>query len=91
MTPYPNFPAFCSARTCGAPVIWTTTKNGKHRPVDRDPHPEGNIVLGDVLEDGTRAETVLTKAERAGWQDGDGDRHMPHHATCPDAERFRRK
>ena len=94
---------WCDA--CRRPVFWTLTKNRKRRPVDYHPNPEGNIVLGDRVEPGelTRQEwaagrgrevwheTVLTKGERAGWiVDRDGPLYMPHHATCPHVDKFRR-
>lgn len=97
------FMTFCEA--CHRPVFWTLTRNRKRRPIDYEPDPDGNIVLGDQVqpdelnrEEWGRSygrelwhETVLTKAERAGWiVERDGPLYMPHHATCPDVDRFRR-
>jgi hypothetical protein len=33
---------------------------------------------------------VITKAERESMFPPEGDRWMPHHATCPNAEEFRK-
>lgn len=87
-----NAPAYtvdkCSS--CQAPIIWSTTRNGKRMPVDAEPVPleggGGNITLGD-LRDGSPLATVhgnpasLFGATRV---------YRSHFVTCPFRERHRR-
>lgn len=57
-------------RSCGAPVIWVRTINGKAQPLDAE--PQKRVIIND---------------------DGIGlvvDTYMPHHATCPYADRHRK-
>lgn len=66
------------------------------QPVNAEPDEGGNVQL---LEPPTyhstprgalRASRVLGKAEREGSLIPiEGDRYMPHHATCPDVEQYR--
>lgn len=76
MTP-PTLTSTC--RSCGAPIIWAHTPNGKSMPLDAEPDPTGNI----VLDDGTaRVEPNQTLT---------GTRHTSHFATCPHAETWRKR
>jgi hypothetical protein len=64
------------------------------QPLNAAPDPEGNIVLTANYRQTNRGVLrecrVLTKAERApGLFDDEQERFMPHHATCPHADRFR--
>jgi hypothetical protein len=94
MTRFPV--ADCSA--CHAPILWAVTqKSGTPQPLDYEPNPEGNIVLvpGETVTlRGAVAPMcrVVTKLDReTGLFDTDAPAiYMPHHATCPDAARFRR-
>ena len=92
-------PAVCSGtatrKGCGAPILWVATVNGKMQPLDLDPNPDGNIRLIDTYRQTERGVLqkcrVIPKAELAGSLFGDDEpRYMPHHATCPHAEQFRR-
>lgn len=80
---------------CDAPIKWFSTVNGKPQPVDREPNPDGNlIVTGNyrhVERMGALEEIrVVTKAERESMFPPEGDRWMPHHATCPNVADFRK-
>lgn len=70
-----------TCRSCGAPIIWVPTANGKKMPLDAEPNPSGNVIIRDgALMVGASAENVR-----------DGEQLlMPHWATCPESERFRR-
>lgn len=72
-----------ACRGCGAPIRWVRTEHGNLMPIDPDPDPDGNVELVDDLGEElvaiVHAQPTLTG----------GDRWMPHHATCPDADQFR--
>jgi len=34
--------------SCMAPILWASTEKGKAIPLDRDPVPDGNLVLVEV-------------------------------------------
>ncbi len=68
-------------RGCGAEIRWVTTALGKRIPLD--PEPAKRVVLRD-------------RSSGYPEQVADGsalvvDTYMPHHATCPEAHRFRRR
>lgn len=87
-------PARCSE--CKATIVWTATVNGKMQPLDAEPNDDGNVVMTGrfrATDRGALPESrVLTKAEREPslFADGGPERFMPHHATCPNVEKFRR-
>lgn len=68
-------------RSCQAPIRWKLTEAGKRMPIDRDPVPDGNV----VLLDGDRVH-VLHADEVA----DDVPRYVSHFATCPNARGHRR-
>lgn len=72
----------CRGKNCKALIVWTLSEKGVRQPVDLEPNPQGNLVL-------TVRGTVLL-SHVAGLFDPPGVRYMPHHATCPDAENFKR-
>jgi hypothetical protein len=81
--------AECDA--CQAFMLWAITPNGGKMPVDYRPSPQGNVLLlspsglGELLAI-TLSKEGLELARARGL-----DLRMPHHATCPEAERFRRR
>ena len=79
--PLPS-PAPC--RSCGAMLRWVRTRAGKAMPLDAEPNPTGNVVLG---EDGTARVLTRKQVEGGGIV---GERYTSHFATCPNAERHRR-
>lgn len=72
-----------TCRGCGAPIRWVRTTHGNLMPLDAEPDPDGNVELIDSFLDGLVA-VVHTQPTMFG-----GERWMPHHATCPDADQFR--
>lgn len=66
----------CSS--CGAEILFCTTKNGKQMPVDPTPVPNGNLEL-----DGENVRVVKP--------DPNVMRHVSHYATCIHAKQHRKK
>lgn len=69
---------------------------GKLQPLDPDVNDEGSVILTGryrPTERGTHPECrALTKAEREpSLLPVEDERYMPHHATCPNAEDFRKR
>jgi hypothetical protein len=64
-------------RSCGAPVKWVKTANGKNMPLDPESCEDGNIII--------KGETafVMTAKEKANKKVG--PRFKSHFATCPNA------
>ena len=75
--------AFTAAecRSCGAPIRWVHTTAGKSMPLNAQPDATGNVVMVDGLAV-VSPEPTLTEEP--------GDRFMPHWATCPHAERWKK-
>jgi hypothetical protein len=67
-----------TCRSCGAPVRWAITQHENRMPVDPEPVENGNLILID--RDG---ELHVAHAVPG--------THVSHYATCPDAERWRRR
>ena len=75
--------------TCGAPIRWAHTVNGKAMPVDAEPVPDGNVVYTGrpVTNDQCRtAPGVRVESQPPMFDDGE-PRYTSHFATCPDAEK----
>lgn len=66
-----------ACRSCDAIIVWVRTVAGKAMPLDRDPDPNGNVVLRDGVA------VVLGPLERAIAEEEGELLRMPHHATCP--------
>jgi hypothetical protein len=68
--------------SCAAPLRWVKTPKGKWLQLDAEPAPEGEGVI--LLEQTLWGETsgrVVPKGQGS---------HLPHWASCPDADSFRR-
>jgi hypothetical protein len=72
-------------RSCGAPILWVLTTHGKRMPLDAEPDPAGNVSL-----DQHRVATVHTGGSLA-FLAVVNERWMPHHATCPQADQWRKR
>jgi hypothetical protein len=80
---------WCRGTGCGARIIFLQTTSGKRIPLDAAPHPNGNIVVEtDLLGDPIAHILPRHQADRA-FKSGAVLR-MPHHASCPAVEEFRR-
>jgi hypothetical protein len=69
-------------RSCGAPIRFVFTAMGGRMPIDLEPNPDGNVYLRGHTAHVIKADTVLPPGE---------PRYMSHHATCPQAEKWRRR
>lgn len=76
--------------SCGAEIVWAITENGKRIPLNAEPEKRTVIVHHQELVKTTR-ELVLGDAFEAMVRAVVADTYMPHHATCSQAERFRRR
>lgn len=72
--------------SCKAPILWLHhTVTGRNAPIDRDPSPEGNIVID--LDEGTYR--VLDRLALADARATYTPVYTLHFVTCPDAEKHR--
>lgn len=77
-------------RSCKAPVRWVVGPRGNLMILDADPSDRGTFRLEDVDVAGERVRRAIFvprphRAEHAGAL------YIDHHATCPDAEHWRRR
>lgn len=75
-------------RSCGARIVFATTLTGKAMPVDRKPHPDGNVrlsVTGASIQAAVLAGPDLVAARAA-----HRPLHRAHFASCTHPERHRR-
>ena len=79
-----------TCKGCGASVIWITMPSKKAMICDADPVPYWQ-------KDGAKDKVVTYNGEvlscefTGDLQDATGIGYVPHWATCPCADRFRRK
>ncbi len=75
-------------RSCHAAIFWASTAaSGKPMPLNFDADPDGNVTIA-AGEHGLVA-TVLGPLEQILARDR-AELFMPHHATCPHAEAWKR-
>jgi hypothetical protein len=74
-----------ACRSCGAPVLWAVTAEGKRMPVDAEPTPAGNLVVDQTAQPWTVR--VVPPDDLLA---GDPPRYLPHWATCPHANEHRK-
>lgn len=82
---------FGTCRSCGKRILWVRTKAGKNMPCnpelvtyvsrygakDKIVTPNGEVLSGEVVSAGTLNST--------------GIGYISHFATCPNADRYRKK
>jgi hypothetical protein len=68
---------------CGAPLKWVETVDGGRMPLDPEPNSGGNVYM---LDGRARVLTTADKQEKL-----PPTRWMPHHATCPNKPKPRRR
>jgi hypothetical protein len=71
-------------RGCDADIVWAQVPSGKNLPFDAEPSVDGQWLL--TGEGRNRRARHLRPEEISGRT----DLHVPHMATCPCAEVFRR-
>ncbi|HKE66002.1 MAG TPA: hypothetical protein VKB59_15305 [Micromonosporaceae bacterium] len=77
-----------TCRSCGKPVLWVETANGKRMPVDPEPSPRGNLWLS--FDPDRAAFTAHTAARGNGDEPASVARYVAHFVTCPQADDWRR-
>lgn len=75
-------------RSCRAPIVWAVTADGKRMPLDAVPAADGNLAARR-MPDGTLQVRVLT-ADLPDVADSERPA-ISHFASCPDADRHRRR
>lgn len=85
-------------RSCGAPILWVVTENGKRMPLDAEPTEAGKVIIrmgGRGLPADAELAHVETKEETEARlkarEPAARTAFMPHHATCPQGREWRRK
>lgn len=81
-----TFGRFKPCEGCGVAVLWARTEKGHPQPVDIGDHPRGNMAVRFVA--GQCRVRTLSKAAPE-LREGE-HRVMPHHASCPRADQFRK-
>lgn len=75
-------------RSCGAPIKWVKTFSGKRMPVDV---PGVNFVEGGnalfVTDEGAAVHGTMAEEPKESLRFG----YVSHFATCPNANRWRKK
>jgi hypothetical protein len=74
-----------ACRSCGAPVLWAVTAEGKRMPVDAEPAPAGNLIV-----DQTARPWTVRVVPPDDLLIGDPPRYLSHFATCPHANEHRK-
>ena len=91
-------------RSCEAPIVWARTVAGKAIPLDGvdqggyiapDPDRDGSVEFTGKYVQGRYGSMMQVQhvSAQAGLDLGDAkpaQRFMPHHATCPDGDDWRR-
>lgn len=85
----PHILNIATCKSCGAPIIWAATDTGKRMPIDRLPAAGGNVRLTEV--DGQPHAAVVGATIDLFDPADNGDRHLAHFVTCPDADDWRSK
>lgn len=75
-----------SCRSCRAPIVWASTVNGRSMPVDRDPVPDGNLIL-TYPSPGSALALVVDPDQT---MLDDPPRYVSHFVTCPNADQHRK-
>jgi hypothetical protein len=74
-------------RSCGAPMVFVETTNGRRMPLEPEPSPEGTVAID---EDGYAVATRRGGALPANVPAG-APRYVPHHARCPQGRDWQRR
>lgn len=76
-------------RGCWATITFCTTDHGVAQPVNTAPDSTGNLIVTyDPVRVVLRSRVDQALLEPPGAPD---ERYMPHHATCPAADQYRRR
>lgn len=80
---------------CERPILWVETEKGARMPLDPEPVEAGRVIIRmgpQMGQETAHAETAEETANRLKCPIPAGRvAYMPHHATCPNVEDFRKK
>ena len=75
-----------NCNSCGAPIRWAETTNGRRMPVNAEPDPDGNVVL--LYPSPGAALAMIVDPGQTTLDDA--PRYLSHFATCPNADQHRK-
>lgn len=78
-----------TCKSCGAPIVWIESKNHKFIPCDEGLKPYKQTENGKEVVITQDGDYVRCTFDFDGFPTGMA--RTPHWATCPDADRFRRR
>lgn len=94
----PPVPSRCSSQACRAAIFWAVSERGSRMPIDAAESPDGDFYLVREKATGVDDAGTITALHRSSPRVAAdpkrferAPRHHPHHYTCPDAGKFRRK
>lgn len=79
--------SYAVCESCSRDILWAVTGKGKRMPIDPQPRGDGNLAVYRDVHGSLRAR-VLKKGEQLESYERPA---MPHWATCPYADRHRKK
>lgn len=85
-----TLPAVSQCRSCGASIRWVVSTKGNRMPIDASPHPNGNLYLTKRALDGQWCASAIGQESLEAARSM-GRAYISHHATCPQAQQWRRK
>lgn len=78
-------------RSCGAKILWAEVVGSRKLiPLDPEPSERGNVKVEQSWAGIPRAKT-FGSLEALELRDAGHELYVAHHATCPDADAWRRK
>lgn len=83
-----------TCRSCGADVIWGRTPIGNLMPLNAEPNPDGNVEAHEPPRSASysnNAPMVIVAVHPGPPLFTEHSIYMPHHATCPDADTWRKQ
>lgn len=79
-----------NCKACGAPIVWIATESGKNMPCDAAQTAYRADKQGKATIITPNGETLRATLETPP-EDATGIGYIPHWATCPHANRFKKK
>lgn len=77
-------------KACNAAIYWAITPSGARQPIDHGASEQGNILLVNPSGLGELLAVALSKDALTLARARPVMLRMPHHATCPDVQQFRK-
>lgn len=82
-----------TCRSCGAPVVWARTTDGKPMPLNAVPDPAGNVAAHrDPTAVSAYGGALVARVLKAGEEPAPWEvRGTSHFSSCPNADEHRKK